>query len=341
MKIRPDQLSQALEKQLQPLYIISGDEVLLTQEATDAVRQAAYRHGIEERLRFVADAQFDWQDVINELQALSLFSTRRLFDIQIDKLGEKHSKALAQVAQHLGADNVLLLSLPKVDARTQKAKWFSQLEQQGAFVQVWPVDANRLPAWLQQRAKALNLTLSRDAANILCERGEGNLLALSQELEKLLLSHGPGSQLDAQTIEESVADSSRYTVYDLSDRLLTGKIKEALHCLHQLRAEGIEDSILLWLFNRELGTLSQLGHMANQQGFRQACQQLRIWDKRIPFYESAYSRHSTSSLAYMQRYIALLDQRIKGLEGPDIELGFRNLTLMFCGLKALSTELDI
>ena len=340
MKIRPDQLPQALDKQLHPLYIISGDEVLLTQEAADSVRQAAYRHGIEERLRFVADAQFDWQDVINELQALSLFATRRLFDIQIDKLSEKHTKALAQIAQSLNGDNVLLLTLAKVDARTQKAKWFSQLEQQGAFVQVWPLDANRLPAWLQQRAKTLNLTLSRDAASLMCERGEGNLLALSQELEKLLLSHGPGAQLDAQTIADAVADSSRYSVYDLSDRLLTGKVKEALHCLHQLRAEGVEDSILLWLYNRELNTLSQLAHKANQQGLRQACQQLKIWDKRIPIYESAYRRHSTQSIAYMQRYTALLDQRVKGLEGPDLELGFRDLTLMFCGLKLLPTELD-
>lgn len=107
-----------------------------------------------------------------------------------------------------------------------------------------------------------------------------------------------------------------------------------------MRAEGIEDSILLWLFNRELSTLSQLGHMASHQGFRQACQQLRIWDKRVPIYESAYSRHSGNSLAYMQRYIALLDQSIKGLEGPDVELGFRNLALMFCGIKPVATELD-
>ena len=40
---------------------------------------------------FVADAQFDWQEVIQENQALSLFSSQRLFDIQIDKLsGETH-----------------------------------------------------------------------------------------------------------------------------------------------------------------------------------------------------------------------------------------------------------
>ena len=65
MKIRPDQLNASLEKGLQPIYIVSGDEVLLCQEVCDSIRKASYHHGIEERLRFVADAQFDWQDVTN------------------------------------------------------------------------------------------------------------------------------------------------------------------------------------------------------------------------------------------------------------------------------------
>jgi DNA polymerase-3 subunit delta len=341
MKVRVDQLEQQLKKNLAPIYIISGDEVLLCQEAADSIRKAALFHNIEERLRFVADAQFDWQDVINENNSLSLFSSRRVFDIQIDKMGEKHSKALAQLGQSLNEDNVVLLTLPKIDARTQKAKWFTQLESQGVFVQIWPIDANRLGAWVQQRAQALDLSLSRDAATIICERGEGNLLALSQELEKLALVHGSGAKIDAEKVIESVADSSRYSIYDLSDRLLMGKVKEAMHCLSQLISEGVEANIILWLFNREIQTLTNLLQATQTSGFRQACQGERIWDKRIPFYESAMSRHNAVTLPYMQNYLALMDKTIKGLEGPDTNTGFRNLVMMFCGYKPVTTELDL
>ncbi|PYF83082.1 DNA polymerase III delta subunit [Marinomonas alcarazii] len=341
MKVRADQLEQQLKKNFAPLYIISGDDVLLCQEAADSIRKAAQKHQIDERLRFVADAQFDWQEVINENQSLSLFSSRRLFDIQIDKMGEKHSKALAQLGQSLSEDNTILLTLPKIDARTQKAKWFTQLESQGAFVQVWPIDANRLPAWVQQRAQSLNLSLSREAASIICERGEGNLLALSQELEKLALLHGQGAQIDAEKIIESVADSSRYSIYDLSDRILMGKTKEAMHCLNQLLGEGVEPSIILWLFNRETQTLANLLQSMQSSSFRQACQSEKIWDKRVPFYESAMSRHNKVTLPYIQNYLALMDKSIKGLEGPDNATGFRNLVMMFCGFKPVVTELDI
>tara|TARA_R110001606_G_scaffold85236_2_gene193385 strand:+ start:2555 stop:3583 length:1029 start_codon:yes stop_codon:yes gene_type:complete len=341
MKVRADQLESQLKKNLAPIYIISGDEVLLCQEAADSIRKAAQHHNIDERLRFVADAQFDWQDVINENQSLSLFSTRRMFDIQIDKMGEKHSKALAQLSQSLSEDNIILLTLPKIDARTQKAKWFTQLESQGVFVQIWPIDANRLPAWVQQRAQALDLSLTRDAASMICERGEGNLLALSQELEKLALVHGQGVQIDAEKVAESVADSSRYSIYDLSDRLLIGKTKDAMHCLHQLLGEGVEASIILWLFNREIQTLANLLQSMQSSSFKQACQNEKIWDKRVPFYESAMSRHNKVTLPYMQNYLALIDKSIKGLEGPDSETGFRNLVMMFCGYKPVVTELDL
>lgn len=341
MKIKAEQIEQTVNKQIHPIYIISGDETLLVQEASDAIRRLLPSKGIDERLRFVADAQFDWQEVIQENQALSLFSSQRLFDIQIDKLSEKHTKALTQLGNELSTDNIILLTLPKLDGRSQKTKWFTKLESQGVFVQIWPVESNRLGQWLQKRATSLDLSLTRDAAALICERNEGNLLALSQELEKLVLIHGPGSKIDEQMIAESVSDSSRYSVYDLSDRILMGKVKESLHCLQQLSAEGVDNNILLWLLNREIQTLDKLVQASTSMPVRQACQKQRIWDKRIPFYESALSRHNVNTLNYMQRYMALVDQTIKGLHALDIDTGMRNLVMMFCGVKAVQTELDI
>lgn len=340
MKIKPEQLEQTMQKSLQPLYIISGDDVLLCQEAADTVRKQVAQLGVDERLRFVADSQFDWQEVTNEMQTLSLFSGQRLLDIQIDKMTEKHSKALGVLSDLLSTDNITLLTLPKLDSRTQKTKWFSKLEAQGVFAQVWPIDANRLPNWLQQRANRLNIHLTQEAALLLCERNEGNLLALSQELEKIVLRKGEDLEVDIQTIADTVSDSSRYSVYDLSDRILMGKVKEALHCLQQLVAEGVDYNIILWLLNKEVSTLDTLYIGSQSSSLRQVCRQQRIWDKQIPLYESAMSRHNSVTIQYMQRYLALLDQAVKGLHTVDIEIGFRNLVMMLCGFKPVVTELD-
>ena len=50
-KLRPEQLGQALSKQLAPIYLVSGDEPLLIQEACDAIRQAARQAGSSARKR--------------------------------------------------------------------------------------------------------------------------------------------------------------------------------------------------------------------------------------------------------------------------------------------------
>jgi DNA polymerase-3 subunit delta len=47
--LRPEQLSTHLEKPLAPLYVVHGDEPLLTIEAADAIRAAARKQGFEER----------------------------------------------------------------------------------------------------------------------------------------------------------------------------------------------------------------------------------------------------------------------------------------------------
>ncbi|MDR9440927.1 MAG: DNA polymerase III subunit delta, partial [Halomonas sp.] len=49
MKIFPDKLSDALDKKLPPVVIVSGEEPLQHMEACDAVRAAARQAGVEER----------------------------------------------------------------------------------------------------------------------------------------------------------------------------------------------------------------------------------------------------------------------------------------------------
>ncbi len=115
------------------------------------------------------------------------------------KLGQDGSKALAQYAELMdGSDDLLLISMGKVDAKQQKSAWFKALDKHGLFVPVWPVDASRLGYWLRDRAALHGLQLDLDAAGLLGERTEGNLLAADQELQKLALMHPPQARLGSR-----------------------------------------------------------------------------------------------------------------------------------------------
>ena len=60
MKLSPAQLAKHLQGNLAPVYVISGDEPLLCQEACDAIRAACRQRDFSERQVFNAEANFDW-----------------------------------------------------------------------------------------------------------------------------------------------------------------------------------------------------------------------------------------------------------------------------------------
>jgi len=59
MQVKAENLAQQLKKGLAPIYLIYGDELLLVQEAADAIRAAARAQDFSEREVFTVDREFD------------------------------------------------------------------------------------------------------------------------------------------------------------------------------------------------------------------------------------------------------------------------------------------
>ena len=96
MQLKPNQLGSQLKKGLATCYLVSGDEPLLVQEATDAIRQAARDGGYQERQRITISGKSDWLELGYVSNALSLFAEHKLIEIDLPngKPGAEGSKAL-------------------------------------------------------------------------------------------------------------------------------------------------------------------------------------------------------------------------------------------------------
>ncbi|MCP5305187.1 MAG: hypothetical protein H6953_07045 [Chromatiaceae bacterium] len=131
-------------------------------------------------------------------------------------------------------DTLLLVSLPKLDRQQQQAKWFQALETAGVVVSVWPIEARRLPMWIEQRLRAAGILPTGEAVSLLAERTEGNLLAARQEIESCCCCTAPAP--------------GRYAAHRRSDRqcpfrrvrtgrqYVTGEAERCLHILDGLRS---------------------------------------------------------------------------------------------------------
>ncbi len=314
MRIKPEQLARHLEKALAPVYVISGDEPLQVGEAADQLRHAAKEQGYTVREVMTVEANFEWQMLLAEAANLSIFADKKLIDLRIPngKPGSEGSKALVEYASQAPQETLLLITLPKLTAATQKSKWFQALEKAGVFIQVWPLQGNELLTWLQRRSQHKGITLDVDAAKLLASRVEGNLLAAAQEIEKLYVLYGKQT-VSRQLIEDAVSDSARFDVFKLTDSLLEGNPKRILKILSGLKAEGIAEPVVLWAISRELRTLYNFqAELKNGTRPEQLFTKLQIWDKRKQWVSQAAQRISALQLKSMLLECAEIDAMVKG-----------------------------
>jgi DNA polymerase-3 subunit delta len=335
MRLRNDQLDRHLHKSLPPIILLSGDEPLQMGEAADLVRSKAREQGYTSREVLEQSSHFDWSALSSAADSLSLFDDRRLLDLRLHspKIGKEGSKALLAFTESPPPDTVLLITAPKLERSQLSTKWIDAIDRLGVLVQIWPVEGNRLGPWLEQRLRKAGLIPEAGVVQMLAERVEGNLLAASQEIEKLLLLQGPGV-VTLEQLARSVGDSARFNVFGLVDTLLSGEVAKAMRLLQGLRAEGVASPVVLWALSREIRLLAQMALELEQgRGVDQVMGAHRVWDKRKPLIRRGLQQSS----AVWQRLLTICaqaDRAIKGLDRVDPWLLFEEIALIMSGKSA-------
>lgn len=341
MRVKPEQLSSQLQRGLAPIYLVCGDEPLQVQESGEAIRVQARQKGYSEREILTVSPVFDWDLLWQTSHSLSLFAARRLIELRLTgaKPGDKGNAALVDYVAHPAPDTVLLITASKLDAQAQASSWFKALERTGVVVQVWPVEARTLPAWIMQRLRAKGMQASSEAAALLAERVEGNLLAAAQDIEKLYLLYGPTS-IDAVKVAEAVADSARFDVYDLVDTALLGDAVRATRTLYGLRAEGAEPTLVLWALVREVRSLAGMAYDCRKgASVEPVLIKHRVWEKRKAAVRQALQRHPLRHWQKLLSIAARIDRVIKGATPGNAWDELLQLSLAIAGVRLWNEEI--
>jgi DNA polymerase III subunit delta len=326
VRLSPDQLSGALERGLKRVYLVSGDEPLTVGECADAIRAAARAAGYADRTVFFIERGFSWDELRHSTQALSLFADRRLFELRMPSgKPDKGAQVLLDIATEPPPDVLTLIVTDKLDRKASEAPWVRAVEKHGAWIPVWPVSAEALPAWLERRAAIRGLTLEASAARVIIERVEGNLLAAKQELEILALL-AQGGIIDEALVMRTVGDSARYDVFQLAEAAAAGDAARALRVLTGLRGEGAEPTLILWALVREL------------RGLWQARERDRLgsnggggWNQAAKPSPRALRRAGKMPLAALLQEAARVDRTIKGILPGDSWSSIVSLTMGMAG----------
>src|SRR5665213_1692802 len=150
MKLNYAQLETHLAKSLAPIYLVSGEELLLKNDALHLIRKAAKKAGITERTRLTVESGVDWDQLYTLLYSTSMLAEKSM--IELDCRHANPTKAGADILKEYGSKpasaNVLVLDIGKVDDKIAKSAWYKSLEKAGIVVTIWPLTREQLPSWL-------------------------------------------------------------------------------------------------------------------------------------------------------------------------------------------------
>jgi DNA polymerase III subunit delta len=323
VRATPESFQASLaEGPLPRVCLITGVEPLLIDEAATALRAQARATGYGEREVHFIERGFDWDALLMDANSLSLFANLRLIELKLRTAPDAGAaRQLMQLAARPPADTVLLVT-GELEPRSQKAAWVNEFERCGTVVVAPPMTREQLPRWIARRLRQHGITLAADAAQMLADRVEGNLLAAQQEIERIALLR-PKDELDGAAVAELVADNARFDVFELAGAAFAGNAPRALRILDGLRGEGREPPLILWALLNDLRAVSRvLQRGPNERNLDGIFRAENVWGTRQGPIRIALQRMRRSEIDALLVSAARADRVAKGsLRGdPWVEL---------------------
>lgn len=246
-----DALQHLDRGQFSPLYLITGDEPYFV----DALRRRFLEKTLDPSAHSFNFNTFRGEEtrpgaVLSVANTFPVLSPRRLIVIQnADQLKDDEGLLLDYVSNP-SESTILVFIAEKPDMRK---KLFSTLKKKAALMSCPRLRERELPLWVRQEARKLGLHLSEEALWFLKEHLGCNLLAVHQELEKLVLYQAGNDdkpEITMDVVQAVIGSGRSHSVFELTDAVGRRDLEKALRLLRALLAEGAHPLFVLTMLTR-------------------------------------------------------------------------------------------
>ena len=246
-------LSELESRKLKPAYVLVGDEAFFRKRCRDAILE----HLVSPDLRDFSVFEFDLaetslSEVLDRARTPSLMAPFQVFfvrgvktlfgrgsnDEKISGIEEYCKNPNPQALLVFVADHI---SIP-ADARrmemTDKERYQKIREDIGPFcgiVELARVEEGEAVRWIGEYCATRGVKIDADDARELVDALGGDMMMVSNELEKLILYVGEKKKITLGDVETMVLAAKQRSLYELTD---------AISCKDRVRALAILDALL-------------------------------------------------------------------------------------------------
>src|SRR5246127_5304010 len=252
-------VSELQSCKLRPAYVFVGDEAFFRKRFRDAILEHLVPADLRDFGFFEFDlAETDLAEVLDRARTPSLMAPFQIFFVRGVKSlfgrgsNEDKLKAIEQYAKDPNPDAVLIfvadhISIP-ADARrmelTDKERYERIRETMGrycAIVELGRVEEGDAVRWIQEYCATREVKIDVDAGRELVDSLGGDMMMISNELEKLILYVGEKKRITLGDVETMVLAAKQRSLYELTDAISSKDRVRALEVLDAILSTGDGD----------------------------------------------------------------------------------------------------
>jgi DNA polymerase-3 subunit delta len=249
-------VSEVEGKKLRPAYVFVGDEVFFRKRFRDAILEHLVPGELRDFSVFEFDlAETDLAEILDRVRTPSLMAPFQVFFVRGVKTlygRGSHDDKLAAIEEYCGNPNpdallVFLadhISIP-ADVRrmdmTDKERYERIRETLGPFcgiVELARVEESEAVRWVSEYCATREVKMDTDGARELVDSLGGDLMMISNELEKLILYAGEKKRITLGDVETLVLAAKQRSLYELTDAISSKDRARALEILDVILSTG-------------------------------------------------------------------------------------------------------
>ncbi|MBK8142785.1 MAG: DNA polymerase III subunit delta [Chitinophagaceae bacterium] len=228
-------ISDWKKKVFKPVYWLEGEEEYFIDKAIDY----AEHHILNEseasfNLSVFYGKDANWADVLNACRRYPMFAERQVVLLKEAQQMKDVEKLEPYIETPLSS-TVFVVSYKekKLDARKKFAKL---VKENGVLVTTKKMYDKDVPAWTQELVHSKGLTISPKGLALLVDHIGNDLTRIENEIDKLSVNLGKGTNITEDDIEKYIGVSKDYNVFELQAALAAKDLARTIRIIQYFEA---------------------------------------------------------------------------------------------------------
>lgn len=255
------QFSVEIEKKLDNIYVIKGDDDFLIQKAIEKIATAC---GVDfpdlDMSRFDSE-NFDGQTLMSCLEQLPFSAKKRIVVVKnLTKISEQDKTRMKEYATSPNPSTCLVLSA------SNGYENFSFITK-SVIVECFKLDFPYLQKYIVGELEKLGKKISEPAVKMLVEYTSSNMTRISSEVQKLSTAYCQNDMITSETVSSLVTKDNEYQIFELSTALAERDGQKAFQIVKLMLERKEDPSMILGLISSHFRRMfhAKISDMSNAE----------------------------------------------------------------------------